>query len=256
MNSIEQQKDHFNNIALEYYLARQNPNSLMYKQLLWKHIFSFMPPTQEVISVLEAMCGYAEGEDIVTSYYCPNINYTGFDYSEKLIDIVKQSNPEKNVFVQDVTTFRPSSKYDLILIIGGLHHVPEYSEVVLKNLKEGLADNGCLINFEPTHGNRITKAIRSHIYRSNPIFDSTEKDYSVDELNNIYSGAGFKITHQFYPGLLAYSLYYNPDAFPSLARISPIVLKVLFALEKPFYKTWIARFFSFATLTVLTHEKR
>jgi len=256
MSSVEQQKEHFNNIALEYYSARQNPNSLLFKRLMWSYILKHLPPPRSSISILETMCGYAEGEDIVKSHYCTDVDYTGFDYSEKLIEIVKQLHPEKNVFVQDVTTFYPDSQYDLILIIGGLHHVPDYSATVLKNLKNALADGGLLINFEPTHGNKIAKMVRSHVYRSSSIIDnSTERDYSVDELNELYSNAGYDIAYQFYPGLLTYSLYYNPDIFPRLARISPVILKTLFALEKPFYKTRIAKLFSFATLTILKKKE-
>ena len=255
MNNIEHQREHFNNIASKYYSARQNPNSLLFKRLLWNYALRSLPPCTSV-SVLEAMCGYAEGEDIVKSHYCADAIYTGFDYSEKLIEIVKKLNPSKNVFVKDVTTFHPDSKFDLILIIGGLHHVPDYTGQVLRNLRDGLTDDGYLINFEPTHGNRIAKSIRSRVYRSNPIFDySTERDYSVNELNELYCSAGYEIAFQFYPGLLAYSLYYNPDVFPRLARISSFVLKTLFTLEKPLYKTRIAKFFSFATLTILRRKE-
>ena len=255
MDNIEKQKEHFNSIALEYYSARQNSNTLLYKQLLWHYVFKHIIPSSERVSVLEPMCGYAEGENIVKSHYCSNIEYTGFDYSENIIDIAKQMHPGKKIFIQDVTTFRPVSKYDLIIIIGGLHHVPDYSYEVLRNLRDGLLGNGYLINAEPTHGNIIAKVIRDRIYRSNPIFDHlTERDYSVDELNKIYSDAGFEIVYQFYPSLLAYSLYSNPDVFPRLARINPLVLKILFVLEKPFYRTKIAKFFSFGTITILKRK--
>ena len=257
MNSIEQQKEHFDNIALEYYTARQNPNSLEFKRLLWDYVFSFIPHSTKMISVLEPMCGYAEGETIVTTHYCKDINYIGFDYSENLINIVKKSWPNKNVFVQDVTTFKPERKYDLILILGGLHHVPDYTTQVLRIMNDSLEEGGYLINLEPSHGNRISKAIRDRIYRSSPIVDyQTEKDYAVKELTNIYIETGFRIVHQFYPGLLAYSLYYNPDMFPRLSRINPKALRTLFALEKPFYKSRLARFFSFATLSILSKSNQ
>jgi len=250
-SKISRQKEHFNNIANQYYIARQNPNSLRYKELLWKYIFQFFPSTKS-ISVLEPMCGYGEGEYTIKSCYCQSVDYTGFDFSERLIEIIKKNTPNKHVFVQDVTTFIPEDKYDLIWLIGGLHHVPDYSFAVLKNLCKGLNNNSLLVNFEPTHSNAITKKIRSHIYRSNHIFDeTTERDFSVNELNNMYKNAGLEIVCQFYPGLLSYCLYYNPDAFPRLASINPVILNSLFALEKPFYRTSIAKFFSFATLTVL-----
>lgn len=257
-DSIEKQKEHFESIALLYYEARQSLNSILYKEKLWEHIFGFLPPAGKrgQLTVLEAMCGYAEGEKIVKKHYNLNVQYTGFDYSQNLIDSVKQRYPEKDVFVQDVTKFRPQMQYDLILIIGGLHHVHEFTEDVLNNLKYGLKDSGYLINFEPTHGNRIMQAIRDRIYRKSSFIDyETERDYHVNELNNIYAVSGFDVVWQFSPGLLAYCLYYNPDIFPRLAKINSSVLKILFAIEKPFFRTRIARFFSFATLSVLQRQK-
>ena len=255
MSDIEQQKEHFNSIAMDYYYARQNPNSLLFKQLLWKYILSHLPPRSKA-TVLEAMCGYAEGEEIVKSHYCINVDYTGFDYSEKLIELVRQLNPTKRVFVQDVTTFKPDSLYDIILIIGGLHHVPDYTEKVLLNLRNGLTDDGYFISFEPTHGNRIAKMIRKRVYRSSSIVDyTTERDYEIHELNKLYKNAGYEIVHQFYPGLLAYSLYYNPDIFPKLVHIGRVMLKMLFTLEKPLYMTRFAKIFSFATMTILRRKE-
>ena len=35
INEIEQQKAHFNSIADEYYLARDNPNLKLLKHLVW-----------------------------------------------------------------------------------------------------------------------------------------------------------------------------------------------------------------------------
>ena len=253
MDSIEQQKEHFNKIAENYYSTRQNSNSSLYRKYLWDYIFrNAPPPPREILTLLEPMCGYAEGKEIIEAHYSKKTEYTGFDYSEEIINIVKKIAPERNVFVQDATTYHPTSKFDCILIIGGLHHVPDYTEVVLRNLRAGLADDGYFVNWEPTHGNRIAKAIRDRTYRKNPVFDyETERDYSVNELNKMYKDAGYDIVQQFYPGLLTYCLYANPDVFPFLAKIPQIVLKIAFKMEKCLYKTRLAKCLSFLTITIL-----
>ena len=132
----------------------------------------------------------------------------------------------------------------------------DFTEEVLSNLSNGLADDGYLINFEPTHGNRVMQAIRSRIYRKSPLVDfETERDYHIKELNKFYAASGYDMAWQFYLGLLTYCLYYNPDVFPRLTKTSPVLLKVLFALERLFYRTSIAKFFSFATLTILIKKR-
>jgi hypothetical protein len=53
-----------------------------------------------------------------------------------------------------------------------------------------------------------------------------------------------------YPGLAAYVLYYNPDAFPALNFGGPETVRRLFALERPFLRSAAARTLSFATLSL------
>ena len=53
-----------------------------------------------------------------------------------------------------------------------------------------------------------------------------------------------------WPGLASYVLYYNPDAFPSLNLGGERAVRTAFALDRPFFRTPIGRFFSFATLSL------
>ena len=53
-----------------------------------------------------------------------------------------------------------------------------------------------------------------------------------------------------YPGLLAYILYYNPDAFPALNIGGKFLVKGLFALDRLFWSGWIGRKLTFATMTI------
>ncbi len=150
MNKIERQKEFFNSISDEYFKARKNKNHVFYKELLWSSVLSDVREvvykhTTNKVDVLEMMCGYAEGEKIVKKYITKDYAYTGFDYSDKVIDRVKQINPELDVYIQDVTQYAPEKKYDIIIIMGGLHHVPDSVDNVLHKIFQSLNWGGYLL---------------------------------------------------------------------------------------------------------------
>lgn len=60
----------------------------------------------------------------------------------------------------------------------------------------------------------------------------------------------FKIRQQFYPGLLGYVLFYNPDAFPFLNKGGPKVSNLLCKIDIFLGKTFVGKMFSFNTFTI------
>ena len=65
----------------------------------------------------------------------------------------------------DITTFNSDKTYDIIIIIGGLHHVPTFCEDAVKMLKKNLKPKGHFIVFEPTHYNYLFRKVREKIYK-------------------------------------------------------------------------------------------
>ena len=258
MSKVEQQREHFENIAKQYFNARKSPTHLQIKRYIWEYFFSRIHLNEETYNVLEPMCGYAEGKYILEHYGKLNINYVGFDYSRNLIDLVKKEQPDLAISWQDITTLDESEygeRFDLIILIGGLHHVYEKVDIVMEKLVASLRKGGYFINFEPTHDFFLFKMVRERIYEKNKLFDEdTEQAFGLDELNNLYTRSGLAIVGQIYPGLLSYILYYNPDAFPFLNRGGKLAVKTLFTLDKLFMSNWIGKKFSFATLTLLRKD--
>ncbi len=253
MDKIEKQKQHFESISDKYFNARRTRNHLTLKKFLWSYFFRNENLVGDIpFKVLEPMCGYGEGKEIIANHLSPDFEYEGFDYSEPLIAKIKESDPSLNVYVMDVTKYIPQKKYDVIILIGGLHHVPDYTEHVLRKVNEALNPNGYFINYEPTQNNFIMRFARNVIYKKNRLFDQdTERAFELKELNQIYSKTGFKIENQIYPGLLSYILYYNPDAFPLLNIGGERMVKVAFNFDKMFFRNSLGRKFSFTTLTLL-----
>ena len=249
---IEHQKEHFNEISERYRYGKQTDTFLSLRKKIWQLIFSHIDPHffDKKVSVIEPMCGYVEGHKVLGECAIDH-EYTGFDYSDDIVADLEASFPKLNFFQADVTTFEPTETYDLILLIGGLHHVPDMAQQVVNNMTPCLSPGGYFINFEPTHASWMTKKIRDITYKRNDIFDeSTERGFAVNEWRNFFKCRELTEVNIFYPGLLAYVLFYNPYAFPSLNKGGASTVRLLFELERPFYKSFLARYFSFASLGI------
>lgn len=255
-NTVEQQIDNFNGRVDNYLSKKTSPQRQAYISLLWKLVFSYahrLSSGRQNVCILEPMCGWS-AYDLVAENFPGSIqSYDAFDYSEKMIHIGKSLYPNVNFWVQDATTFVPGENaYDIILLIGGLHHIPKYAPDVLGNLAKSLRPDGCMINLEPTFNNSLLSFFCNLIYRKNKNFDhETERRFSLRELNGYYASAGLKTMKQLYPGLLAYLLWYNPDIFPFLNRGSIHMVRKLFSFEHRIYSSWYAKKMSVATITIL-----
>lgn len=252
VDKVERQKAHFDSIAAHYATSRRHRNHLQLKELIWSHFlrgehFQFSATPR----VIEPMCGFADGKAILEKGLGRAVDYSGFDYSTSVVDDLKRDRPDLDVWQQDVTTFATDKHYDIAIILGGLHHVPHASADVVQRVAACLRPGGVFINLEPTHGNPLFKAVRERIYARNALFDEqTERAFSVAELRGMFEDAGLSEVDATWPGLLSYVLYYNPDAFGWLNVGTPAVVRGLFALERPFLRTGLARGLSFATLSV------
>ncbi|BDF59457.1 hypothetical protein CE91St36_22740 [Christensenellaceae bacterium] len=253
MNKIEEQRKSFEDRSNDYYTKRQSENHLVLKDLIWNYFFHDKEYlNKNGMAVLEPMCGYGEGKKILERHLLCDFSYRGFDYSESLVKIAKEKNPELDIFVQDVTKYQEENRYDLIIIIGSLHHVPDFVQLVVDKMYAALKPGGYFINFEPTQNNWFFRKVRQAIYRKNKTFDAqTERAFDLKEINRVYTNAGFQIIDQIYQGLSSFVLYYNPNAFPKLNVGNPKTVRRFFNIDKHFFKNWVGRRFSFSTTTLM-----
>jgi SAM-dependent methyltransferase len=169
-----------------------------------------------------------------------------------VVDRLRALDPGLDVRRADVTTFQPApSSYDVIMLLGGLHHVPDAAPTVVGRLARALRPGGILISFEPTFGNRLARIIRERIYVRNSLFDArTERSFAVNELLRTFETAGLEPQDILFPGLISYVLYYNPDAFPNLNIGGARLVRCTFALDRLLFRSALGRWLSFATLSV------
>jgi SAM-dependent methyltransferase len=250
---LEQQREHFNSIAEKYFAARTHPNHLLLKHLIWKNFFQRHTTLQKgLTSVIEPMCGMAEGYEILKQNTNSEFSYLGFDYSETMVEIARRDKPHLRVEWGDVTSFTsPIPPVDLIILIGGLHHVFSRTKDVIENLSKALKPGGYFLNFEPTHNNWLARRTRQNIYKTNDLFDNdTEQGFERTDLMAHFKTAGYELVDEVSPGLAAYVMYYNPDAFPALNIGGPALVKMLFAIDRLFWANWVGKKMSFATISL------
>ncbi len=249
---IQEQKEHFENIAGLYCEARKDLKHLCIKNFIWDYLFDFINKNnkKENVSILDAMCGNAECYDIIKNKADFTFSYAAFDYSENMVKEAQKIHPEANIFWGDITSINLAVKYDMIFLIGGLHHVYNFKETAVNNISELLNENGLFVNFEPTHNNFLLRKVRERIYKKNSFFDdNTEKAFTTPELNALMNEYGLSPVFQFYPGLLCYVLWYNPDAFPLLNIGSEKIAKTLCMWESKIWQSKLAYWLSFATFS-------
>jgi SAM-dependent methyltransferase len=250
---VAKQKAHFDKIASVYHQARQHPNYLLLKDLIWGEFFRHFSPTfpqGKRLRVLEAMCGFSDGQAILARHLQSPFDYTGFDYSSTVVDIMHKERPELHIYQQDITQFESRESYDIIILLGGLHHVPHAAGKAVEKLCTALAPGGYFINAEPTNANVLIKLVRDGIYRRHDFFDDeTEQAFSVRQLFSFFKHAGLKQSCALFPGLLAYIFYFNPDAFPYLNIGGSRMVRGLWAIDRLFARNIIGRYLSFATLS-------
>lgn len=248
----EAQREHFNSIAKQYEAGRKDKNHIWIKNAIWHRcltsVSSFLP---KQFSMFEAMCGYAEGYDLISKHFEVPERYLGVDYSDDIVEAVNSNRNDIVVIHGDITNYVFDGKqYDLIVLIGGLHHVPDHAAGVVKAMAEGLKPGGVFINFEPTHNNFIYKKIREWVYERNAIFDEgTEHDFSTQELESFFVDAGLKNIYWHNAGLAAYTLFYNPYAFPWLNLGGEGFVRFMYSLDELVSDSFLGRKLSFATMS-------
>lgn len=253
---LERQRNHFNQIADKYRRERQHDNYKYLRHLIWTRFFAQTDlPARfagKRVTMIEPMCGYCDGKDVVEKYITPDVDYAGYDYSDAVISTVKAEHPDLNVWFADATRFEPEEgAYDIVYIGGGLHHVPNHAEQALGLMARSLKPGGYFINLEPTNGNPILRLVREKIYRDNDLFDEeTERAFEASDLAAMFERAGLVPVRMMYPGLLAYVFYFNPDAFPFLNIGGRGAVKAMFSLDSLFMNNAVGRFLSFATLSL------
>lgn len=223
------QKSHFEAIHEEYVADYDDRFSSHYKNRI---IYAFLAReiTKEFhspIKVLEVACGSGANLKALSSFLPAGNKYYGVDISQRAVDDFNKNHGEKSGFCVDFTKRTlslPWSEFDVILVIGGIHHMTRDLDGVFLNLHRHLKPSGLAIFVEPNK--LFMNRLRQWWYRRDRFFDDeNEEAISHDELADRFSEIFKPVTVHYFGGFGFFII------LQSMILRVPSVLKM--ALHKP-----------------------
>ena len=187
--------------------------------------------------VLEAMCGNGQTTEALLT---KGALVTGLDFAPEQIESFKTRWPGCEAHCASIFDTRlPSSSFDAVVVVGGLHHLqPRVADAVYE-IHRILTSGGVFCFAEPYKGS-LPDAIRAQWYKRDPMFAANEAAIDLTKLK-AQCASRFLFQKETYLGSIAYLLVLNSMVCripPRWKRhYAPWVLK-LEALTRPLNARW------------------
>jgi len=128
------------------------------------------------MTILDAGCGTG----LISNLFAlrnKNCNVIGVDFSSA-VDYAEKFAKDNNInnvnfLKEDIATYTPNKKFDLIICQGVLHHIPEY-QTVLEKLLDSINNNGKMILGLYHPFGRLTKKFIDIDYKSDILYKDQE----------------------------------------------------------------------------------
>jgi len=142
-------------------------------------------------ALLEIGCGAGFSAEYLRGQYRRMV---GIDYSANLIAFATKYNasPQASFYCQDVKDFSTEQTFDVILMIGVLHHLKD-AEYVLTRLRSFLAEGGVLLANEPQKGNPLIVLMRRIRKRIDPEYAMDQIEFSEREFQDVFARCGYTV---------------------------------------------------------------
>ncbi len=120
----------------------------------------------------------------------------GIDYSSKLIEFAREHNADERARfeVADLMTFEPETRFDAVLMVGVLHHIPQ-REAAVARMVELLKPGGWVVVNEPHPGNPVCSLARRVRARLDGTYSEEQDELSAREISELYRAAGLTDIH-------------------------------------------------------------
>jgi SAM-dependent methyltransferase len=138
--------------------------------------------------VLEVGCGAGYGAHYLRGRFR---HYTGIDHSQRLIEFAVANNSAGGVRFEEssIAEFEPSDVFDLIFMIGVLHHL-EDAAGSLDSMVQWLRPGGYLVANEPSPENPLVHGARLARERLDHAYSSEQEEISAAGMRSLLGGAG------------------------------------------------------------------
>lgn len=238
------QKILFEKIHEEYELHYYDKYSMKYReQFIYKKLFHCIDLNDCEVAELASGSGH-NSRALISKF--PKIRIVGYDISEKACTDY-HSNTNCESFQIDLTKkFESKTKYDVIIIIGGLHHCIADLPTTFHNIANMLKPKGLLLMVEPNK-NFILQYLRDLWYKTDKkYFDyKTESALDHDQLMSI-ANKWFALDDIWYMGGPAHLLILNSLIFRMPLKLKCILAQPLFFIEQLYNhlpgKRWFSLF--------------
>lgn len=179
----------FDNIAVDYVKKDLTSYCRIARKLRLTQ--SLEGVTKPINNLLEIGCGAGFSVDYLKGKF---VNYLGVDYSQNLIKYAIKHNSNKSVNFEcsNIMNFSSNTKFDVILMIGVLHHMPDPEKVII-SLNKNLSDQGVIVVNEPQAGNPFIGFLRSIRKKIDKNYSSDQVEFTNEELCNIFNKCGYKV---------------------------------------------------------------
>jgi len=179
----------FDNIAAGYVRKDLTPYCRIARKLRLDRTLKHLP--KPIRGILEVGCGAGFAADYLQGAYQ---SFTGLDYSENLIAYANEYNASDNCrfICTNVRDFDSDETFQVILIIGVLHHIPQPKQV-LEALKLKLDPNGVIVVNEPQRGNPLINLFRRIRKRIDSSYSIDQVEFTEQELVSMFESCGFMV---------------------------------------------------------------
>lgn len=210
-------RDLFDKIADEYGRKDHLPahRRAREQRLLQTMRYAEFDPTGDL---LEIGCGAGFAADYLRGRYR---SFHGVDHSFKLVELADAVNGGPGITFEtaDATTLSSDRLYDVILMIGVLHHLPEPA-ATLRHLTGLLKSDGRIVVNEPQNGNPVIQLARRIRKGTDPHYSEDQSVYSGESLRAVFSDAGFELVKLVPQGML--STPFAEVAMPAQPIVTPL----------------------------------
>ena len=179
----------FDDIAANYVKKDLTPYCrIARKQRLERSLKGIKLPIK---NMLEVGCGAGFTVDYLKDKY---VNYTGVDYSKNLINYAIEHNGSTGVKFEclNINEFDSGIKFDVILMIGVLHHIPE-PEDAIETLARILSPQGTIVVNEPQSGNPLIGLLRKIRKKIDNNYSEDQVEFTEDEIRSIFERCGYDV---------------------------------------------------------------
>lgn len=178
-------------------------------------------------SVLEAMCGGGQTADYLLDR---RAEVTGLDISAKQVAHFQRRHPDAKVRCGSVLNSGiPAESYDIVSVVGGIHHMPPNVEQTIIEIHRVLKPGGFFCFMEP-HSESLAEGFRRTWYKHDPLFAKNEAAINMTELRKAFADR-FDYKHELYLGNFGYLFVLNSMVFRIPKRLKSIYSPAMMALE-------------------------